>query len=99
MLNKTDAYELVTSFLQKKKIEFKVKILDESTIEDDFGWVFFYDIDSEDPNERIGGNAPIFVDKYQEKVFSSGTRLPVEDYILSYKKYKGDIDEFMKACR
>lgn len=97
MLNKSDACRLVSKYLEEIKVKFKLKIIDEATIEQDFGWVFFYTIDSDDENVRLGGNGPLIVDKDLEKVFQAGSRLPIEDYISLYKKYRGDEEGFKKS--
>ena len=65
-------------------------IVDEHTIERDFGWVFFYQsreyLETQDYGCMLGGNAPIIVDRVDGSVHETGTANPVEDYIREYER-------------
>jgi hypothetical protein len=64
-------------------------ILDEHTMERDWGWVFFYDSRRyrETGNSRflVAGNAPFFVRRTDGAVFTAGTAYPVEHYIEDFE--------------
>jgi hypothetical protein len=63
-------------------------ILDDLTVEDDFGWVFFYQsrayTKTGDPSQMLVGNAPIIVDR-EGALHETGTSAPVEEYIRAYR--------------
>jgi hypothetical protein len=64
-------------------------ILDEHTIERDWGWVFFYDSRQYhtlgDFRFAVAGNAPYFIRRSDGAVFVAGTALPVEEYIRDFE--------------
>ena len=64
-------------------------ILDEFTIEKDFGWVFFYQahrfIETEIFSYCLAGNAPIIVNKFDGSSHYTGTALETEHYIAEYE--------------
>jgi hypothetical protein len=65
-------------------------ILDEETIERDFGWVFFYDssehIETGDFGDALAGNAPIIVNKHDGSLHLTGTYQVVEEFIEAYER-------------
>lgn len=67
-----------------------LQIIEKSTIEDDFGWVFFYNtkehIETGDIYYALGGNAPIIVTRQEGGVYYTGTSYDVEYYIEEFKK-------------
>ena len=64
-------------------------VVDEATIEKDYGWVFFYTsrrfIETGDICYMVAGNGPIFVDRQNGTMNQLGTALPVEEYIEQYE--------------
>jgi hypothetical protein len=76
-------------------------ILDEFTIEREFGWVFFWDSRRHQETQLFehtqAGNAPIIVNKFDGSLHQTGTAFPTENYILEYEeqlrraKNKGEI--------
>jgi len=64
-------------------------ILDELTIEKDFGWIFFYNsrkfIETEEFSYTILGNAPIIINKFDGSLHYTGTAYEVEHYITEYE--------------
>ena len=62
----------------------QLKVLKESTIECEFGWVFFYG--PADPSIAVAGNAPFILDRKDGSVHSTGTAYPVEQYVESYAR-------------
>lgn len=65
-------------------------ILDELTIEGDFGWVFFWQSngyrETGDPLDGLVGNAPLLVSRRDGSLHETGTALPVEDYIENFRR-------------
>jgi len=69
---------------------FELVLLDEHTMERDFGWVFFYDSkrhhETGDVSDAIAGNAPIVVTRVDGAVHVTGTAHPVEYYLKKFSK-------------
>ena len=65
-------------------------IVDEATIERDFGWVFFYDssrhIETGDFSDALAGNAPIIVNKHDGSLHVAGTYKPAPEFIEAYER-------------
>jgi len=78
-------------------------ILDEHTIEREWGWVFFYQsrefVETGEARTMLSGNAPIIVCRHDGTLRHTGTALPVEKYIEEYEvelangKKRADIDD------
>jgi hypothetical protein len=76
----------------------KLILIEESIIEKEFGWIFYYNSKKatayykKNPNTRIlcgyeiGGNAPFIVDKFTEKIHYTGTGDSIDFYIEAYEK-------------
>jgi Immunity protein 35 len=65
-------------------------ILDESTIEKPWGWVFFHTsrkwLETKDFRYALAGNAPTLVERSTGKLLSTGTALSIESYIENYER-------------
>ena len=65
-------------------------ILEKETIEDDFGWVFFYTtkdyLDSGDFLDLPVGGGPIIISRNDGSLHETGSAYPVEFYIENFKK-------------
>jgi hypothetical protein len=65
-------------------------IVDESTIEREWGWVFFYTSDrylkTRDVRYALAGNAPYIVNRHTGAVRVTGTARPIEHYIAEYER-------------
>jgi hypothetical protein len=65
-------------------------IVDDETIEKDFGWIFFYQaleyLETQDSGFQLLGNAPIIVDRADGSLHETGTAEPIEHYIRDYEK-------------
>jgi hypothetical protein len=65
-------------------------ILDEHTVEADFGWVFFWNskryAETGDFVYALAGNAPLIVDRRDGSVHETSTACPVEQIIDDYRK-------------
>lgn len=66
-------------------------IVDSLTIEEDFGWVFFYQskkyLESGDSSDALVGNAPLIVSRVDGSLHQTGTVEPVEFYIENFKRF------------
>lgn len=64
-------------------------ILDEHTIEKEFGWIFFYSSQKYEETDNISyalaGNAPIIVNKFNSSIHITGTAFDIEYYIAEYE--------------
>jgi hypothetical protein len=93
-MNLAEAEKLVISELVKSNISDGIEcgLLKDETIEKDWGWVFFYQsvafIESGDFLDKLGGNAPIIINKQTGKLIHTGTAYDIEHYI---KEYEGSL--------
>ena len=64
-------------------------VLDEHTIERDWGWVFFYNSqtyrETGDDRYALLGNAPYIVRRSDGALFVTGTAYPIEEYIADFE--------------
>jgi hypothetical protein len=64
-------------------------IVEDSTIERPWGWVFFYEsrtfLDTGDNSARFAGNAPIIVERETGQLLDTGTARPIEFYLSNYE--------------
>jgi hypothetical protein len=92
MLTKEQARELaLKEILRHWDIEDdEPLIVDEETLEEDFGWVFFYQsrvfLETQIFSYCLAGNGPIIVNRRDGSVQVNGTERPPEDYIEEYRK-------------
>jgi hypothetical protein len=65
-------------------------VIDGSTIERDWGWVFFYSsaryLRTNDFRYALAGNAPFIVNRHTGEVRTTGTAAPIESYIEDYER-------------
>ena len=68
----------------------KLAILDEHTMETDFGWVFFWNSrkyqETGDFQYALAGNAPLIVDRRDGSVHETSTAHPMEEIIENYRR-------------
>ena len=64
-------------------------VLDEKTIEKEWGWIYFYQnkkyLETGDFRHMLGGNAPYIVNKSTGKFVVTGTAFDIEYYIKEYE--------------
>ena len=67
----------------------EVVILDASTRETDFGWVFFYQsrmhLETGALRHALAGNAPLIVDRDSGEIVTTGTAHHIDRYIAEYE--------------
>ena len=93
MIDYNQAKEIVDKRLSKLPIdEVELQIIEEDTVEYEFGWVFFYNskeyLDTGNTIYALAGNAPLIVDKQDGSVHQTGTAHPIDHYIKQYKETK-----------
>lgn len=63
-------------------------VIESSTIQKDYGWVFFYDsrtfLESNDDTFMVAGNAPLIVEN-DGTLHWLGTARPVEEYLAAFE--------------
>lgn len=89
---KDNAIKIAEAELENSKDKYNpidCAILENETIEKDWGWIFFYQskvyIESGDFRDMLGGNAPIFIDKKTGKLSYAGTAFGIDHYIKEYE--------------
>ena len=65
-------------------------VLDETTIEKAWGWVFFYTSklwhETGEIEHAVAGNAPLIVERESGRILTTGTAHPVKHYIENYER-------------
>jgi len=68
----------------------ELAILDEHTIETEFGWIFFWNSkryqETDEFQYALAGNAPLIVDRRDGAVHETSTAEPIEEIIERYRK-------------
>ena len=95
MLNREQARELVVAELERLQQAYPdtptdVVIMDDVTIEKEWGWVFFYQseryLKTKEFSYMLFGNAPYIVNRLSGEMRITGTAHPIEYYIEDYEK-------------
>jgi hypothetical protein len=85
-MTKDEARQIASSYLKGiERADCKLVLLDTSTIEKSFGWVFFYQskryLETGEIKDALAGNAPIVVEKPDGRIHTLGTALALDDSI------------------
>ncbi len=94
MIKLEKAKNIINQYLREKEIKIgeELILINEETIEKDFGWVFFYNskkgIETGHFTELLYGNAPLIVDRENGDMHETGTVCSIEIYIEAYQKAK-----------
>ncbi len=94
MISRQTAKELVLTRINKSipynMDQLECVIIEEATIEKEYGWVFFYNsklfLETNDMSYALGGNAPIIVNKYTGVLHITGTAHPIDYFIGQYEQ-------------
>jgi len=92
MIDKKTAKQIAKDYVNSLEAEIGEPVmLNESKIlEEEFGWIFFYDsksyFESNSFRDRLMGNAPFIVDARNGLITVTGTAEPIEYYISKYKQ-------------
>ena len=96
MLTKEGARGMVVAELARppevhvpRRSGFDLVIVDESTIEKKWRWIFFYNseryLTTGEISHALAGNAPYIVNRHTGEMRSTGTAYPIEHYIAEYQ--------------
>jgi hypothetical protein len=95
MINSETAKQIATQEINRNyRSQFgPLVILDEHTIEKEYGWIFFYStqkyVESGDFQYALAGNGPIIVEKANGEVHRLGTAKPTEEVIGEFESRRG----------
>lgn len=68
----------------------ELAILDEHTIETDFGWILFWNskkyLETNEFQYALAGNAPLIIDRRDGSIHETSTAEPIEKIIERYRK-------------
>ncbi|MCY6493928.1 YrhB domain-containing protein [Leptolyngbya sp. GGD] len=90
MLDKESAQQFVLKYINDNYhiADDELVVVDEYTIEKEYGWVFFYEskryLETGSFSDRVLGNVPILVEK-QGKLHPFGSVRSVEEYLIEYE--------------
>lgn len=91
-MTREEAQKLVEAELERVKDKYRpvdCVVLEESTIEKPWGWVFFYQnkkyLHTGDFRQMLGGNAPYIVNKITGQLSVTGTVHNIEHCIKEYE--------------
>jgi hypothetical protein len=89
MIDRVRARAIAQEYVDSMRTAEELVILDDETMEEDFGWVFFYQsaawVHGGDVVDRLGGNAPVVVRRSSGAVHPTGTALPLEKYLHEFR--------------
>ena len=90
-ITKEQAKELVKAWICVwRRPDNEIIIVDESTIEKPWGWVFFYTSKKHKETKgmpyAIAGNAPMIVERSSGRLIPTGTAHPINYYIENYER-------------
>lgn len=92
MITIDEALQLVSTKLQQMSPSDPFVVIETSTIEKAFGWVFFYNsrkfVETGISRYRLFGNGPVIVNKATHVVEFFGSNKPVEQIIEEYERRK-----------
>ncbi|MBI3220547.1 MAG: hypothetical protein HYZ44_13620 [Bacteroidetes bacterium] len=93
MITLQEAIKLVDSELKKQEESIDgipLQIIQSETIEEDFGWVFFYNskeyLEKGNLSYALAGNCPLIFDRQTGLIHVTGTSDSVEFYINQYRE-------------
>ena len=97
MLTRQEAEQLVYARINAEDANaeqtVELAIIDNETIEKEYGWVFFYQtkeyLKTGNVLDAVVGNAPYIVNKFTGELIEAGTANPIEDYIAEYETRSG----------
>jgi hypothetical protein len=90
-VTKEEARQIAVRFLAEREraCGIKLALIDDQTLERDFGWVFFYNsqryLERRDFSDMLAGNAPVVVTKIDERLHVTGTARPLEHYLEKFE--------------
>jgi hypothetical protein len=91
MANHEEAYRMVSAWLLDRSARSNIELvlLEQNTIETDFGWLFFYESrgfkDIGNFSDSLAGNAPVIVDRAIGSLHLTATNRPTSDLIEEFR--------------
>lgn len=89
MITRTQAEDIVMAELARRGAGEDVVIVDESTVERPFGWLFIYNtrhyLETGDPRDALVGNDPWIVDRRDGSLHEGRTSQTIEQIIAAYE--------------
>lgn len=90
MTDQSGARRIAQEWLRRQfHAEEEVVLDEEQTLEEPFGWEFFYNarefLETGDFRSQLLGNAPIVVERSTSEVYETGTAKPLEEYLRPYR--------------
>jgi hypothetical protein len=109
MIDREQATKLVVAWLADHPADggkdgpLELFVLEDETMEADFGWIFFYASrlhrKAGDYRYLLAGNAPLIVDRADGSLHQTGTAEPIEYYIDEYRRqWKGPLAHYRCPC-
>jgi hypothetical protein len=87
---KLDAINLVKNWLNSHSTDEQTFALHDDIIDKNDYWVFFYNskkfFETGDFSFALAGNSPLIVDKFEGKIYETGTAFPIEHYLKIFEK-------------
>jgi len=90
MLSLADARKIAEAYLKsiEPEVGLELVLLDEATMEQSFGWLFFYNsrsfVETGNFSDCLAGNAPLIVSRADGAIHVTGTAFPIEHYISNF---------------
>ena len=91
MVNYAEAHRVISAWLddQSARTNLGLALIDQRTLETEFGWVFFYTSKLvEEAAASVDGNAPVIIDRAIGSIHITGTALPTEHYIEEFRRIR-----------
>lgn len=89
-ISKQTAFEIARKTVAELKSNEPLKLLEDKTVEKDFGWVFFYNtkrfLETHDRKYMMPGNAPFVVEREDGSVHFLFSSVPPNQAIEKYEK-------------
>src|SRR5579864_240486 len=101
MIDRIEASRLISAWLAEHPgsgIDGPIELclVEQETLETDFGWVFFYDskrfLETREFQHAVAGNAPVIVDRTVGSLHMTGTARSIERYIEDFRQRRAMVD-------
>jgi hypothetical protein len=89
-ITRLDAKEIALGYLKTMEVrtDLELVLLNEETMERNFGWVFFYTskryLETQSIGDALAGNAPFVVMRGDGSIRLTGTAFPLEHYLREF---------------
>ena len=94
MLTKSQARARAKQEILTRCAEVDPKIVDENTLDYEWGWAFFYNsreyLETGNISSALAGNGALLVNKYTGDIATTGTGRPLAEYVQEYEEQLRD---------